>query len=83
MADSAGRTAVARQQTPDGYDLTVQSSLAAASRVLSGTVAPGYHTPATAFGPLKTAAEKAGKVDFTNLWAGQSVALGRDMPAGA
>jgi short subunit dehydrogenase-like uncharacterized protein len=51
VADPAGRTAVARQQTPDGYDLTVQSSLAAASRVLSGTVAAGYHTPATAFGP--------------------------------
>jgi short subunit dehydrogenase-like uncharacterized protein len=51
VADSSGRTAVARQQTPDGYDLTVQAALAAASRVLAGVVSPGYHTPATAFGP--------------------------------
>jgi short subunit dehydrogenase-like uncharacterized protein len=51
VADAAGRTAVARQQTPDGYDLTVQAALAAVSRVRAGAVAPGYHTPATAFGP--------------------------------
>ena len=31
--------------------------------------------------PLKAAAEKLGKVDFTNLWAGQAVRLGREMPA--
>jgi nitronate monooxygenase len=36
---------------------------------------------ATALGPLKAAAEKLGRVDFTNLWAGQAVRLGRDMPA--
>ncbi|KIZ39183.1 hypothetical protein OO17_21150, partial [Rhodopseudomonas palustris] len=36
---------------------------------------------ATALGPLKAAAEKLGKTDFTNLWAGQAVRLGRDMPA--
>ena len=51
VADPAGRTAVARQETPDGYDLTVQSAMAAVSRVLAGAAAPGYHTPATAFGP--------------------------------
>lgn len=50
-ADEAGRTAVARQQTPDGYDLTVQASLTAAVRVLGGTVSPGFRTPAMAFGP--------------------------------
>jgi nitronate monooxygenase len=43
--------------------------------------APAYPHAATALGPLKTAAEKLGKVDFTNLWAGQAVRLGRDMPA--
>ena len=32
-------------------------------------------------GPLKAAAEKLGRVDFTNLWAGQAVRLGREMPA--
>jgi nitronate monooxygenase len=31
--------------------------------------------------PLKAAAEKLGKVDFTNLWAGQAVRMGREMPA--
>ena len=51
VADPAGRAAVSRLQTPDGYDLTVQASLAAAARVLAGAVAPGFHTPATAFGP--------------------------------
>jgi short subunit dehydrogenase-like uncharacterized protein len=51
VADPAGRTAVARQETPDGYDLTVQAALAAAARVRAGAVRPGYHTPATAFGP--------------------------------
>jgi nitronate monooxygenase len=43
--------------------------------------APAFPHAATAFGPLRAAAEKAGKVDFTNLWAGQAVALGRDIPA--
>jgi nitronate monooxygenase len=32
-------------------------------------------------GPLKVAAEKLGKTDFTNLWAGQALRLGREMPA--
>ena len=36
---------------------------------------------ATALAPLKAAAEKQGRVDFTNLWAGQAVALGRELPA--
>jgi nitronate monooxygenase len=43
--------------------------------------APAFPHAATALGPLKTAAEKLGKVDFTNLWAGQAVRLGREMPA--
>jgi nitronate monooxygenase len=30
---------------------------------------------------LKAAAEKLGKVDFTNLWAGQAVGLGHNLPA--
>ena len=51
VADDECRSAAAHQHTPDGYDLTVQSSLAAVAGVLSGTAAPGYHTPATAFGP--------------------------------
>jgi nitronate monooxygenase len=43
--------------------------------------APAFPHGATALGPLKAAAEKLGKVDFTNLWAGQAVRLGREMPA--
>ena len=38
--------------------------------------APAFPHAATALGPLKAAAEKLGKVDFTNLWAGQAVAAG-------
>jgi nitronate monooxygenase len=44
--------------------------------------APAFPHSATALGPLKQAAEKLGKVDFTSLWAGQAVRLGREMPAG-
>jgi nitronate monooxygenase len=43
--------------------------------------APAFPHAATALGPLKTAAEKLGRLDFTNLWAGQAVRLGRPMPA--
>jgi nitronate monooxygenase len=43
--------------------------------------APAFPHAATALGPLKVAAEKLGKVDFTNLWAGQAVRMGREMPA--
>jgi nitronate monooxygenase len=43
--------------------------------------APAFPHAATALAPLKAAAEKLGRVDFTNLWAGQAVRLGRDMPA--
>src|SRR5262249_61864122 len=42
---------------------------------------PAFPHAATALGPLKAAAEKAGRVDFTNLWAGQAVRMGREMPA--
>jgi len=43
--------------------------------------APPFPHAATALSPLKSAAEKLGRVDFTNLWAGQAVALGREMSA--
>ncbi len=38
--------------------------------------APAFPHAATALTPLKVAAEKLGKVDFTNLWAGQAIGLG-------
>jgi nitronate monooxygenase len=43
--------------------------------------APAFPHAATGLAPLKAAAEKLGRVDFTNLWAGQAVRLGREMPA--
>jgi nitronate monooxygenase len=43
--------------------------------------APVFPHAATALAPLKAAAEKLGKVDFTNLWAGQAVGMRRDLPA--
>jgi nitronate monooxygenase len=43
--------------------------------------APAFPHAATALGQLKAAAEKLGKVDFTNLWAGQGLRLGRELPA--
>ena len=43
--------------------------------------APAFPHSATALAPLKAAAEKLGRVDFTNLWAGQALRLGREMPA--
>jgi nitronate monooxygenase len=42
---------------------------------------PGFPHASAAFGPLKAAAEKTGSADFTNLWAGQAVALTHEMPA--
>jgi nitronate monooxygenase len=43
--------------------------------------APAFPHSATALGPLKAAAEKLGRTDFTNLWAGQSVGMGSERPA--
>lgn len=43
--------------------------------------APAFPHAATALGPLKTAAEKLRRADFTNLWAGQAVLLGGERPA--
>lgn len=43
--------------------------------------APAFPHAATALGPLKAAAEKQGRVDFTNLWAGQAIGLARELPA--
>jgi nitronate monooxygenase len=39
--------------------------------------APVFPHAATALAPLKAAAEKQGKIDFTNLWAGQGIAMAR------
>jgi nitronate monooxygenase len=43
--------------------------------------APVFPHAATALGPLKAAAEKQGRLDFSNLWAGQAIGMGREIPA--
>jgi nitronate monooxygenase len=43
--------------------------------------APPFPHAATALAPLKAAAEKQGRVEFTNLWAGQAIGMGREVPA--
>ena len=66
--------------------MTGQPARGVANRVMRETGpispdAPAFPHAATALAPLKAAAEKLGRVDFTNLWAGQAIRLGREMPA--
>jgi nitronate monooxygenase len=44
--------------------------------------APRFPLAMAALAPLRAAAEAHGSTDFTALWAGQSAALGRELPAG-
>jgi len=46
-----GTRRTARLHGPEAYTLTARTAVAAVERVLEGSVAPGFHTPATAFGP--------------------------------
>ncbi|ACL55847.1 NAD(P)H-dependent flavin oxidoreductase [Methylobacterium nodulans] len=46
-------------------------------------LAPAFPTAGTALGPLRKAAEAAGRDDFSQLWAGQSFPLSRPMSAAA
>ena len=46
-----GDRAVSRLRTPDTYDVTARTAVAAAERVLDGEVEDGFRTPASAFGP--------------------------------
>jgi nitronate monooxygenase len=66
--------------------MTGRPARGVANRVMRevGPISPdalAFPHSATALEPLKAAAEKQGKVDFTNLWAGQAVRMGREMPA--
>lgn len=49
--DAAGRRAVARLTLPEPYTLTAETAATIAAAVAAGRVTPGFHTPATAFGP--------------------------------
>lgn len=50
VSDEAGNKATLSMKTPEGYTLTVDSSLAAVRRMRTGTVPPGALTPSRAFG---------------------------------
>jgi nitronate monooxygenase len=44
--------------------------------------APAFPLAAGALAPLRASAERADSSDFTNIWSGQGVRLGRALPAG-
>lgn len=46
-------------------------------------LAPAFPTAGGSLAPLRSHTEALGLGDFMSLWAGQAVALGREMPAGA
>jgi saccharopine dehydrogenase (NAD+, L-lysine-forming) len=50
VADDSGREVQGTLTTPESYRFTAISALAAVDRVLAGGIAPGAHTPSTAFG---------------------------------
>lgn len=50
QARNADRSVVSRLETPEGYQFTAISAVAAMERVLQGTVQPGAWTPSRAFG---------------------------------
>lgn len=50
VRNTAGATRTATLTTPNGYRLTVLTSLAAVGKVLNGGIATGFQTPSRAFG---------------------------------
>ncbi|MHA1559809.1 MAG: saccharopine dehydrogenase family protein [Alphaproteobacteria bacterium] len=50
VCDVEGNVIRSRLETPEPYLLTAQTSVAAATMVSDGLVAPGFHTPSQAFG---------------------------------
>jgi short subunit dehydrogenase-like uncharacterized protein len=48
--DNTGRRVVTRLETPDAYNLTAETALAAVSRVLADDFKPGFQTPSLAYG---------------------------------
>jgi len=50
VANSQGETKTVRMSCPDGYTLTMYSTLLLAQKVLQGNLKPGYQTPASAYG---------------------------------
>ncbi|MGI8582058.1 MAG: saccharopine dehydrogenase family protein [Chitinophagaceae bacterium] len=50
VTNSAGKTVSARLIGPEGYTLTLHSTLLIAQKALKGIAAPGYQTPAKVYG---------------------------------
>lgn len=50
VVDAEGRRMAMTMHTPNGYSFTYDAAVTAVEEVLSGKVAPGAHTPSTAFG---------------------------------
>lgn len=50
VMDGQGGRAVSRLRTPETYNLTVMSALAAVEKALSGIAPPGFQTPSMAYG---------------------------------
>ena len=50
VSNSKGETKTVRMSCPDGYTLTMHSTLLLAQKVLRGDLKPGYQTPASAYG---------------------------------
>jgi short subunit dehydrogenase-like uncharacterized protein len=50
VEDDAGRRAVSRMRTPEGYTLTAISSVAIVRKVLGGQAPAGFQTPSLAYG---------------------------------
>jgi short subunit dehydrogenase-like uncharacterized protein len=51
VRDGAGKSAVLRLRTPEGYTLTADAAIAATLRVVQDGLVPGAYTPSMAFGP--------------------------------
>jgi short subunit dehydrogenase-like uncharacterized protein len=50
VEDAAGRRAISRQETPEGYSLTALTVVGVAERVLNGEAPAGFQTPSSAYG---------------------------------
>jgi short subunit dehydrogenase-like uncharacterized protein len=50
VVNAAGETRTGGLETPNGYRLTALSAVASVQRMLAGRIAPGFQTPARAFG---------------------------------
>ena len=48
--EKGGNEVVAEMETPESYKLTAITSVLCAQKILAGDAAPGFHTPAGAFG---------------------------------